>query len=159
MNRWPVNGGRAQPFPVRSTPVPNLLLDALMPALSDSQWRLVCAVVRATLGWIDPQSGGRKSRAWITQRQLMARAGRKSEAVSRAIDALMKAGLIEVTDQTGRPLNTSAERRRAPRLFFALRLPAEERPGVPASSVLTGRVRKADTTKESQILKKMAGPG
>ena len=47
-------------------PVPAVCFDVLMPALTDSEWRILCVVLRQTLGWTDGQSG-RKERDWITQ--------------------------------------------------------------------------------------------
>ena len=53
-------------FPARSTPFPSHLLDDAMPLLSDTEWRVLCVVVRQTLGWEDGQ-GGRKREDWLTQ--------------------------------------------------------------------------------------------
>ena len=96
-----------------TTPVPNDLLDRIMPTLRDTELRLLLVVVRQTLGWQDgPTSSQRKERDWLTQSQLMRRTGRASEAVARAIDALLRGNLIDVLDRKGRPLITASERRR-----------------------------------------------
>ena len=96
-----------------TTPVPNDLLDRVMPMLRDTELRVLLVVVRQTLGW---QSGinpaRRKARDWLTQSQLMRRTGRASGAVSHAVDALVQAGLIIVTDRSGKPLKAADERRR-----------------------------------------------
>jgi len=98
---------------VGTTPVPNDLLDRVMPTLRDTELRVLLVVVRQTLGWQDgPDPSRRKERDWLTQSQLMRRTGRASEAVSAAIDGLVRARLIEVQDKWGRPLVTPAERRR-----------------------------------------------
>lgn len=101
-----------------------------MPALSDTEWRLLGVIVRQTLGWREKDgrdgNGGpaRKGRDWLTHRQLKSRTGRASEAVSRAVDGLVRKGLILVTGMDGRPLLTPAERRRCQgALFFALAPP------------------------------------
>lgn len=148
-------------FPSHSTPFPNRLLDALMPALKDTEWRLLCVVVRATLGWEDGV-GGRKSQDWLTHGQLRARTGRSSEAVCRALDALVQRGLLEVRDERGGLLPTPQERRGASgRLYFALGAAAgaserqptyEAAPGVSESeeSISQSETAKAKTTKETE---------
>lgn len=104
-----------------TTPFPNFLLDEIMPALKDTEWRLLCVVVRQTLGWQE-KSGIRRTRDWLTQRQLKQRTGRNSEALSKAITALIEVGLLEVRDgRHGNPLATSAARRRHQgKLYFGL---------------------------------------
>jgi len=96
----------------RSTPFPNVLLDELMPKLRDSEWRLVCIVVRQTLGWVDPLTGRRKRSDWLSHRQLIIRSGRQSAALSRALDVLSRSEVIDITDDFGRRLETAAKRRR-----------------------------------------------
>ncbi len=110
------------PFPVKSTPFPNLLIDQVMPELSDTEWRLLCVVCRQTLGFTSPgDQGGRRSRDWISHGQLKARTGRASAAVSRAVDGLVRRNLIEVRTYAGELLLTPSERRRCQgRLFFGL---------------------------------------
>lgn len=105
-----------------TTPVPNVLLDRVMPILRDTELRVLLVVARQTRGWQDgPSSSQRKERDWLTQRQLMGRTGRGSGAVAHAVDALVQAGLIEVQDRAGTPLNTAAERRRhLGRLYYRL---------------------------------------
>ena len=105
------------------TPVPNWLLDQAMPKLRDTELRVLLVVVRQTLGWqaLDDPSR-RKERDWLTQSQLMRRTGRASEALSRAVDGLVRGGLIDVLDREGVPLTTPAERRRhLGRLYYRLR--------------------------------------
>ena len=33
------------------TAFPNVLLDQVMPSLRDTEWRLLCVIVRQTVGW------------------------------------------------------------------------------------------------------------
>lgn len=110
-----------QSSPVRkTTPVPNLLLDKAMPRLRDTEWRLLCVIVRQTAGWT-LEDGSRKRSDWLSHFQLRRRTGRSSAAVSRAIDALVKARLVIVRDSFGLPLSTASERRRSrSRLSFEL---------------------------------------
>jgi len=161
-------------FEVPGTFFPHVLIDEVLPTLSGSQWQLLTVIVRQTLGWHDPSTGGRKASDWLSHRQLKARTGRGSDAVCSAIDSLVRRDLIAVTDEAGRLLATPAERRRARRLFYALspRLLARlqeaepskpelsEKPKVTAAAtrksrtevpqtIRTSRFRKPETTKET----------
>ena len=102
-------------------PFPNWLVDELMPELKDTEWRIVCIIVRQTQGWRDPHTGRRKQMDWLTQSQLMRRTGRASEAVSHAIDKLVRSGIIEVVDNLGTVYRNANERRRCTKnLYFRL---------------------------------------
>ncbi len=105
-----------------TTPMPNALLDRVMPILRDTEFRVLMVVVRQTRGWQDgPHMSQRKERDWLTQSQLMGRTGRGSGAVAHAVEALVQAGLIEVQDRAGTPLKTAADRRRhLGRLYYRL---------------------------------------
>jgi hypothetical protein len=53
---------------------------------------------------------------------MMKRTGRSSEALSRAVDALVRRGLIEVRDEEGELLETPGQRRRCGgRLYFRVK--------------------------------------
>ncbi len=140
----------AQGKSVRSggtTSVPNDLLDRVMPTLRDTELRVLLVVVRQTLGWQDgPNPSRRKERDWLTQSQLMRRTGRASEAVSAAVDGLVRAKLVEVQDRWGRPLVTPAERRRSlGKLYYRLQSELGENSlGLPESEDA-----KPNTTKET----------
>jgi len=84
-----------------TTPFPNFLLDHVMPTLKDTEWRLLCVIVRQTLGWQQQGGGPHKEWEWLTHRQLKARTGRASEALCKALDALVRKGLVEVWDEHG----------------------------------------------------------
>lgn len=92
-------------------PVPNGILDRLMPQLRDTEFRLLCVVCRATLGRRDPATGKRRRRDWLSHAQLMRRTGRGSSAVSRALDSLVNAGLIRAETEGLRPLGSAISRR------------------------------------------------
>jgi len=103
-----------------TTPVPNFLLDRVMPRLTDTEWRVLCVIVRQTFGWhLGP--GKRKQSDWLSHYQLKRRTGRQSAAVSRAIDRLVKRGLITVRDSHERLVSSTAARRRSKsHLLFSL---------------------------------------
>lgn len=94
-----------------TTPFPNVLIDEVMPRLKDTPWRVLCVIVRQTLGWHDA-SGLRKERDWLTRSQLKVRTGRNSEAIAMAIDTLVRQGYITTQNSEGVPLKTPQERRR-----------------------------------------------
>ena len=100
-----------------TVPVPNAVLDVLMPMLRDTELRVLLVVIRQTLGWQEQSGGSRRSnqrkwRDYISHSQLCRKTGRASAAVSSAIDSLVKQGHIVVEDIAGRALSTSEERRR-----------------------------------------------
>ncbi len=73
----------------RWTKVPNILLDRLMPELSDTELRVLLAVIRRTTGW------GREGRAVVLRyRELKAVTGRHSEAISKAVKGLSESSLL-----------------------------------------------------------------
>lgn len=94
-----------------TVPFPARLLDQAMPRLSDTEWRLLCVVVRQTLGWYDKETGGRKDKDWLTQSQLVARTGRSGRAVSESVAALTAQQMIQVLSDGGEALLTPEERR------------------------------------------------
>ncbi len=122
-----VRSAQSQPPPSLApergtTPVPTALIDRVMPALRDTELRVLLVVVRQTLGWqVGKDPYLRKERDWLTQSQLMRRTGRASGAVAHAVDALVRRGLIDVLDENERPLPTPSERRRSlGRLYYRL---------------------------------------
>lgn len=104
-----------KPFSLtNATPVPNLVIDDLMPRLRDTEFRLLLVVLRQTWGW-------HKERDWLTHSQLKRRTGRSSAALSKAISVLVRANLILVRNRSGEILETATERRREQAsLYFSL---------------------------------------
>jgi len=96
----------------QTTPMPNFLLDRVMPRITDTEWRLLCVIVRQTFGW-QAVDGSRKTADWLSHYQLRRRTGRASAAISEAIDTLCRAGLIIVKDRYGMRLFTRSQRRRS----------------------------------------------
>ena len=92
-------------------PVPNEILDRLLPNLRDTELRVLLAVCRATLGRRDSVSLKRRRRDWISHAQLTRRTGRGGAAVSRALGSLVEAGYLRAESEEGRKLPTARERR------------------------------------------------
>jgi protein-tyrosine-phosphatase len=89
--------------------VPVSLVDGLMPALKDTELRVLLCVLRQTR-----VIGRERDSAWLTHTELCRRTGRASEAVSAATAALTERGLLEVLDERGNALTTTRERQLAP---------------------------------------------
>ena len=103
-----------------TTPFPNVLIDAFMPKLKDTEWRVLCVVVRQTLGW-KAAGGHRKGQDWLSHSQLKLRTGRSNTAVSEAIQGLVERGLIAVRDAGGNTLHQATDRmRHNSRLYFSV---------------------------------------
>lgn len=94
------------------TKMPNLFIDRLMPLLKDTEWRVLCVIVRQTIGWLGTD-GKAKTSDWITRSQFMERTGRHSEAISEAITSLIDKRLIRASDETGHLLSQPSQRRNA----------------------------------------------
>lgn len=148
----PGNDGRT---PMRTTPFPDLLLDKLMPRLRDVEWRVLCVIVRQTLGWM---SGGVPKRSdWLSHTQLRRRTGRSSSALSPAIEFLSRNRLIEVEDDAGRQLRRAYDRRKhRGRLLFRLhpRLFVHQQKRIR----LKRRIHKSETTINTQTRKVVVPP-
>ncbi len=111
------------PFPGGAVPIPNRLFDEVLPGLKDTELRVLLIVLRQTLGWREGSDTGGgwqyKKRDWISHSQMVKKTGRGSEAISRAVDALVQHGLLVVETAAGKPLITPAERRRClGRLYY-----------------------------------------
>lgn len=145
-------------MPGGGTFVPNCLLDELLPDLRDTELRVLLVVCRQTVGRAD-RDGRRRRSDWISQRQLMRRTGRASAAVSRAVDSLVRKGLLMAEGPDGAALATTAARRSAqggvryslaPR---ALRLGTPAGGGPPAKSS-ESEPPKANATKQRMYKRK-----
>jgi hypothetical protein len=71
------------------TKTPNLLLDALLPTLKDTELRVILVLLRQTVGWnLDHRI------VTISYRTLVHRTGRRSAAIAAALRSLQAKGLI-----------------------------------------------------------------
>jgi len=128
------------------TPIPNILIDQYMPRLRDTEWRILLVVVRQTLGWAD-KHGNRKELDWISHVQFQVKTGRGGDAVSNAIDYLVRQGFIEVLDGKRRFLPTKASRKsRFARLYYRVGPVLQE---AIDKSTRAARLDQVGTTKDS----------
>jgi len=152
-------------MPASTTPFPSHLLDEILPLVTDTEWRIVCVITRQTLGWQDTETGGRKTRDWLTHKQLQAKTGRAGAAVSQAIEGLVDKAMICVEDADGILLTSAMERRRTQgRLYYrlhprlleaeknveALTSESEARSSQTEAATSETILRKAKTTKENE---------
>ncbi len=133
-----------------STLVPNSLLDSVMPRLRDTEWRVLCVVIRQTIGWMNPD-GSPKQSDWMSHSQLRRKTGRSSAAISLALEFLCRNNVLEITDSLARPLKRAYERRsHRGRLHF--RLNPAILSGEPLPRRFKGRFRKAARTKDTHVV-------
>lgn len=103
-----------------STHIPNILFDKLLPRLTLAELKLLLIIYRQTNGWIDRETGKRKTRDWITHQQFMTRTGLTRQTISSTLDTLVQQGLISITGLGYKELNTGTERRGKTKLFYAV---------------------------------------
>jgi len=94
---------------MRSTPVPNVVLEAAL-RLPETQTRLLLLITRDTLGYT-AGPGRRRASVRMSHAQIGKRIGRSSTAITQAIEGLVALKLLEATDGVGRQLATAQERR------------------------------------------------
>ncbi len=100
--------------------VPLVFLE-LLPTLKDSEFRVLLVVLAQTLGWQNENGIGRKERDWISHSRFKQQTGRSSQAISDAIDVLVRRNLIQVTTVAGEVLVSKADRRRShTKVFYGL---------------------------------------
>jgi hypothetical protein len=106
-----------------STQVPNNFFDEWLPLLKEGEMKVLLIIIRQTLGWVeDKETGRRKEKDWISNRQMAIKTGLGSRSISRAIATLIQKGLIETWGDGGIRLDTSAERKKAGmRIFYRLK--------------------------------------
>ena len=106
-------------IPDKSTPVPNIILDAFLPILKPAELAVLLVIIRQTLGWQDGTRPSRKQRDWISGTQLQSKTGCSRKSISTAIDSLQSQGLISVFDEYRRKLDSPHERQGKLRLYYA----------------------------------------
>lgn len=96
-----------------TTPVPNSILDQLLPHLSMAELKVLLVIIRQTKGW-------RKKRDWITQSQFIQKTGLSRQTISQTLAILQHHKLISITDRVGVELQTPESRKGKSRLYYTL---------------------------------------
>jgi len=103
----------------RSTQVPNQVFDVYLKTLSEKELKVLLAVIRQTLGWVDDK-GERKKRDWMSQKFLSNKTGLSPKSVSQAIDLLVTKNLIIATTEQGEELESTHKRKGQERIYYGL---------------------------------------
>jgi hypothetical protein len=101
--------------------IPNFFVSALMPKLKDTEFRLLVVVFQATLGFRAEYGASRKRRALPAHTLLIERTGRSKQAVTEAVDTLIRRNLLSVSLEDETLVLGASERRRArAKLYYSL---------------------------------------
>ncbi|HEU4718206.1 MAG TPA: hypothetical protein VFU15_10245 [Bacteroidia bacterium] len=103
-----------------TTPVPRAVFD-LIPALNESELKVLLVVIHKTLGWKSEKTHtGRKECDWISGKQFQKGTGLSDRAISKATASLVAQKWLIVMDDCGKVLETPQERKGKTRLYFRL---------------------------------------
>lgn len=80
--------------PPNTTPTPNELFDKYMALMGNAEFRVVCAIIRQTLGWTD-RKGNRYIQAKISMRELRDKTGLSENGVIAGAKAAEVRGLLK----------------------------------------------------------------
>ena len=105
-----------------TTPVPNEVFDVWLPLLSESEYKILCIIIRQTYGWVDTKTGGRKMRDRISHGQFVKKTKLSRRAVSSGVEGLVAKGLISITSHSGKSLHLREERRGKTVLYYNFNL-------------------------------------
>ena len=94
----------------QTTQVPNCVFDQYMPHLKEAELKVLMVIIRQTYGWIDKNTGMRKTRDWISHRQFEVKTGLSRRSISDALQSLVARRLVEISDPAGRSLVSSRQR-------------------------------------------------
>lgn len=100
------------------TPIPNTLFDKYLSQLRPSDTIVLLTIFRFTNGWIDPHTGQRKKRDWISNSLFESKTGMSSKTISQAISNLIEMRLVKATDFSGTELLTPESRRGKTRIYY-----------------------------------------
>ena len=103
----------------KTTPVPNAVLDQLLPYLNQAQLKVLLVIIRQTLGWYDPKTKKRKSKDWIAISFFIRKTGLTAKSISLALSELIRNDYILAFDQKGKRLRTAQDRRGKKRIYYA----------------------------------------
>ncbi len=102
-----------------TTPVPNDVIDLLVPHLTMAELKVLLVIIRATYGWVLP-NGKRKTRDWISQSQFKNKTGLSRQTISTTLHMLSEHNLVSINDRGGAKLTTPQSRKGKSRLYYSL---------------------------------------
>lgn len=105
-----------------STQVPNIVFDEHLPALTESELKILLIIIRQTNGWIDKFTGKRKTRDRISHSQFINKTGLSRRIISNAIKSLCTKGLININCHIGNILDNSEDRKGKTSLIYSSNL-------------------------------------
>lgn len=104
---------------LRSTQVPNEILDVHLQYLNQAQLKVLLVIIRQTLGWIDPKTKKRKTKDWISISFFHRKTRLTHKSISLAISELIHRQIIVALDSHDRLLKTPASRRGKKHIYYA----------------------------------------
>lgn len=106
-----VSGGEMIP---NTTQTPNCIFDYWMSRLKGGELKVLLAVVRHTIGWLeDPETGRRREKDHITHAKLVEMTGTSGNTITRALAKLIdELGIVEALDEEENLLNNPEARRK-----------------------------------------------
>lgn len=111
-------------FIPNSTQIPNVILDNILPDLSDTELRVILIIARQTYGWVeDINTSRRKSVDWISYSQLVTKTGRQTAAIAKAIHDLEEKRLIDILGENG--LLIPKDKRLGSKLYYRIHTSSE----------------------------------
>jgi len=78
-------------------------IDYYLPLLSGSEFKLLILIVRTTVGW-------NKDKDILCYNQIIKRTGLSRRIITPSIEKLYQLKLIQITDESGKQLNTAQQR-------------------------------------------------
>lgn len=103
----------------QTTQVPNIFFDLHLPSLTESELKILLIIIRQTNGWIDRNTGKRKSQDRISHSQFIIKTGLSRRVISKAIENLISKGIVNVTCRNGNNLQGSNDRRGKTSLIYS----------------------------------------
>ncbi|HAQ69847.1 MAG TPA: hypothetical protein DCR48_02625 [Flavobacteriales bacterium] len=104
---------------LRSTQLPNEIIDIHLPYLNQAQLKVLLVVIRQVLGWIDPKTKKRKRKDWISISFFHRKTGLTHKSISLAISELIRREIIVAMDYNERLLKTPEDRRGKKRIYYS----------------------------------------
>lgn len=103
----------------KTTPVPNMVLDAYLMKLNNTELKVLLVIIRQTYGWINPKNPRqRKEFDRITIETFVKKTGCSRRSVSSAIEKLIQDSLIDVLDYFGNKVPEAKKRKGKSYLYY-----------------------------------------